>query len=734
MSEFSRRAASAAAMAALLLGEPAATAHAQTTQVSRSEAETVVVTGRAQDGYAASPDFRPPKADLGPLGTASVLDTPQSVTIVPEDLIVNLQTRNVNDTLRFLPSVEIRDQQGFEVSRPQSRGFQSSIASNTRLDGLNVIGTTAIAAENLAGIEVLDGPAGALFGPEAPSGVFDYILKRPTDTPLFRYVQGFQSNGEWTEWADVGGRFGPHNMIGLRLNAVHGQGESYVEGSNTNCTLASLDADLHLDANTVVEADYSHYETQAYGLPGSIVYDTSVSGAKGNTSSLLPKAADPTTLGLGQPDAGTDLRTETALGKIKHRFNADWSLEVGGLYQNAIRGLFGVTNTLTNNVGDYSVTKNFTAVPEFTIGSNSAYLNGHVRLLGLLNDINVGTNGFINGQYSHVTTAAFTPVIGKANLANPIVFPTTPIVGIGRLYEANHTFEQSIILGDTLHLTDEIAVQAVVNTSFLHTYTFSANGQRTADEKSDGVASPTVSLLYKPLPDLTLHATWAESIEQGDESAANNSNPLSFLGPYHDKEAEVGAKYQATPALLLTLDAFSMTRPYATTPSGSSVFQVVGEQQNNGLEAFAQGEITPELSLFGGLTFIDARLLGSDNVTTNDKRIVGVPRVKSDLVFDYHPRILPGAAATLAITYESNRAATDANNSFAPAFATIDPGVRYGFEYGRHHVTARFQVINATNTRYYVSIADGTIVGSPNADTAYLGTPRTYAASLDLDF
>ncbi len=66
------------------------------------------------------------------------------------------------------------------MSRPQSRGFQGSIVQNTRLDGLNVVGTTAIAAENLGGIEVLNGLAGSLYGPQTPAGVFNYVLKRPT--------------------------------------------------------------------------------------------------------------------------------------------------------------------------------------------------------------------------------------------------------------------------------------------------------------------------------------------------------------------------------------------------------------------------------------------------------------------------------------------------------------------------------------------------------------------------
>ena len=46
---------------------------------------------------------------------------------------------------------------------------------------------------------------------------------------------------------------------------------------------------------------------------------------------------------------------------------------------------------------------------------------------------------------------------------------------------------------------------------------------------------------------------------------------------------------------------------------------------------------------------------------------------------------------------------------------------------------ARLGAINVTDTHYYSSIADGNIVGSPGANTAYLGAPRTVLASLEFD-
>src|SRR6201991_2435153 len=149
---------------------------------------------------ATNPQYKSDTFNLGPLGNRPLQDIPASVTVIPQDLIDNLQTKTVNETLRFLPSVQIRNQQGYEVSRPQSRGFQGSVVQNTRLDGLSIIGTTAIATENLSSIQVLNGLAGSLYGPAVPAGVFNYVLKRPTDTPLLNYRQSFDSDSVFTDY------------------------------------------------------------------------------------------------------------------------------------------------------------------------------------------------------------------------------------------------------------------------------------------------------------------------------------------------------------------------------------------------------------------------------------------------------------------------------------------------------------------------------------------------------
>src|SRR5262249_35656476 len=180
---------------------------------------------------------------------------------------------------------------------------------------------TKCPAEHFPGRGVRKGCAAALEGPATPAGVFNYVLKRPTDTPYASYTQGFDSTSVFTENIDVGGRT-PDGSVGYRFNVVHGEGESFVPESSTNRTLASGALDFHVDNSTVIETNFSHYETNITGLPGSITY----SGTNPATAPLLPAAVDPAKVGYGQPGAGADLVTNTGLVKVKHDINNDWNI------------------------------------------------------------------------------------------------------------------------------------------------------------------------------------------------------------------------------------------------------------------------------------------------------------------------------------------------------------------------------------------------------------------------
>jgi iron complex outermembrane receptor protein len=274
----------------------------------------------------------------------------------------------------------------------------------------------------------------------------------------------------------------------------------------------------------------------------------------------------------------------------------------------------------------------------------------------------------------------------------------------------------------------------VVSTSFLNSRSWSSAGAVTSSDSESWVWSPTVSLIFKPLDRLSLYATYSNSVEQGETAPAGTQNANVILSPYRDTDYEAGLKYALAPNFLVTADVFRMTRPLAQTVAATNSFQVIGTQRNWGAELYGQGALTPDLSVLGGVTYVDARLEGSMLPNTNDKRVVGVPNWKADVAIDLHPISLKGLAFTGALHVEGDRAATNTNNSFAPAYATADLGLRYGAVLAGHHETVRLQVMNVGDARYYTAIADGNIVGSAGANTAYIAPPRTVMANIEFDY
>jgi iron complex outermembrane receptor protein len=113
-------------LAAALLSLRAETSYAQEVgdpiEIPEISVTAPTITPADSGGYSTTPQYHTEKANLGPLGDQSIQNTPNSVTVVPGNLLVNQQVQNVNDALSYLPSVEIRDQQGYGVSRTGASG------------------------------------------------------------------------------------------------------------------------------------------------------------------------------------------------------------------------------------------------------------------------------------------------------------------------------------------------------------------------------------------------------------------------------------------------------------------------------------------------------------------------------------------------------------------------------------------------------------------------------------
>lgn len=160
---------------------------------------------------------------------SSLMDTPQSVTIVDAELMQDFGLDDVNRLLGFVTGVNV---EAVETDRTyfNSRGFdiKSMQVDNVGMPfNWNVVGTLDTYLYDK--IEVIRGANGLLTGTGNPSGTVNYIRKRPTND--FQAAMRV-ANGSWDTWRVEGDLSGPltesASWAGRLVGAVE-DGDSYLD-------------------------------------------------------------------------------------------------------------------------------------------------------------------------------------------------------------------------------------------------------------------------------------------------------------------------------------------------------------------------------------------------------------------------------------------------------------------------------------------------------------------------
>jgi iron complex outermembrane recepter protein len=691
------------------------------------QSQSVTVVGTASPGY------RVDTASIGSLPATSILETPYMVNVLPASLIANNQAKSFKEASRYLPLIGFQEQQGSEVLRPQTRGMQGANMQNSRMDGMGIVITGANSMEMLQQIEVLNGLGGALYGPANPSGMFNFVPKRPPEHPVREVDVSYDGQSVGQIHADVGDRVGPDGMFGYRLNALTGQGEAFRTDSESKRRLFSFAGDVRPFARTTIEGLFSYYRVEQRGFPGWFTFGRSTASA--TFVMLPPDAPDPNTPGFGQPSSGLNLTTRITQGRVKHDFSNTWHLSTGLQFQQADRDISTQIMALTNNAGNYTASLASGFAPRFTVLGNLTSLNGRITTGRFEHTLAFGVTGYQFKTYSDfVNPPAASVRLGSASIANPIVFDLPPggIPTHTNIFTSGVINQQGFNVVDSIDLTRRWTARIALSQDWIWTDNYNNAGVRTSGYKDNGL-SPLVSLLFKPTTRMTLYGTYGDSLQQGDIAPTTATNASEPLPPYRSTQTEVGYKV-AFPLIDVATDVFRIHRPFAMTDPADNVFKIFGDQVNTGFEAIVTGRVTPRLLMFGGLTVIDPTLNKTGNPLTDGKQFVNIPKFKSNLLTEYR-FFGEGTYASVNWQYVGIRPIDDINSTYTPAYTVVDLGVRHSHRVGSSVATWKFQVNNVANVHYWSTIGPGNITGTNiGSYTAHFGTPRTVQASLEVGF
>ncbi|HEY4342122.1 MAG TPA: TonB-dependent siderophore receptor [Steroidobacteraceae bacterium] len=694
------------------------------TAATAPDQEIVIQTSRDKG------DYRVNVLDsIGPLGTTPIVNVPYSVSVLPSDLIENTQAVDFKEVSKYMPLVSFQEQQGPDILRPMTRGMQGGNFQNTKIDGMTVFFTGTTAMEQFDQIEVISGVSASLYGPAPPSGMFNMITKRPTDYDLREATATYSSDSLGTAKVDLGGRLDPNGIISYRFNALYGSGSGYVDESHERRTLADLGIDVHPWEHTVLELNYSDNVLDVSGYPGWFTYSEKI---------LLPPAPDPQRVGIGQPYAGVYLRTFIGSARLKQDFGANWHLVAGILNQTVQRNINTAVNNLTSNAGAYTTSFGAGFAPRFAITSDTAYLNGSFDTGGIGHDLTIGSAGYRAASYGIITAAApASLLLGTASINAPVVYPEPaagpPNVSSSRIYDSSDAYQQGFNIGDTLKFNDYWLVRVGASQDWFHTTNFNNKSVQTTQYSNHGI-SPTGSIIFKPAANMSVYATYASSLQPGDLAPAGTLNAGSSLPPYRSKEYEVGYKTDFE-KINFTAALFRIERPFANINTLDNTFEISGDQINKGLELSAVGALFDGLTMYGGVTLLNSTLQNTPLPSTNDKLYVGTPKVKGNMLLEYHVPALPGLVATFDYQFSGPRPGDDINQFEAAGYNLFDIGGRYTLKMWGTPVAWRLAVDNVTDRHYWSTIGPSNLTGANTGNiVAHIGAPRTLQASVTVKF
>lgn len=703
----------------------------QSVHAEAASEDEIIVTSQPSGNPASAPSgagFKTNDIDVGPQGNKAWVDTPYSTTTVTKMMIENQQAQSVSELLKYSPSTQMQARGGMDVGRPQSRGMQGSVVANSRLDGLNIVSTTAFPVETLERLDVLNSLTGALYGPASPAGQFNFIAKRPTEETLREVTLGYQSRSAFTGHVDLGGHIDDDNRFGYRVNILNEEGEGNLDDSTLRRKLLSVAMDWNIQPGTQLQLDASHYEFVQKGYPGSFSYGPGIK---------LPSAPDPKNKNLALSTAGNDLTTDTVSTRLIHYLNDDWSVTAGVGWQQADRAMRSVSSKIINDQGDISRTmKDSTAAGRFRVLSNTATLNGHVDTGSIGHDIALSTTGYVWSLYSAKGTGS-SYNWGTTNMYDPSEMTEKgdgKIRTSGDRYKSGVNTQQSITVGDTITLTPKWSTMFYLSQSWIQSQSYNKNGHKTSQIDEDGL-SPNAALMYKITPNVMTYISYAESLEQGGTAPINSDvkNAGQTLDPYRSKQYEVGLKADVS-GLNLGAALFRLERPFAYVDPNDDVYKEQGNQVNNGLELTASGNVWQGLNVYSGVTFLNPKLKDTASDSTSDKQVVGVPKVQANMLAEYSLPSIPQWVYSANIHYTGKRAANDTNTAWAGSYTTWDLGTRYTTKISNVPTTFRVVVNNVFDKHYWASIFPSGTDSDNGSPSAFIGSGREVRASVTLDF
>jgi catecholate siderophore receptor len=589
--------------------------------------------------------------------TEPLLDTPQSITVVPQFLMQDQADTTLKDSLRNVPGISLAaGEAGAQGDNLTIRGFTAR--NDIFLDGIRDFGSYYRDSFNYEEVEVLEGPSGVQFGRGSTGGVINQESKVPQARPFLNVQTLLGTDLTRRIAADINQPF-PDFAGGsaIRLNGMGDEaGVAERDYAEVRRYGVAPSISFGLNAKTHGSLSYVHLgenDVPDYGLPW--LYNQLVPGVNRrsyfgfhNENFLTTHDDIVTGRAAHSFDHNTELHTIARWANYPRNAqitepqicsNAAVSVPVGGtvsaLPTSSVIGL-PCNYTLSSNPSTILVNRNQIQVKSVEGDLwDQTELATHFKALGIPNALVVGVEG--GQEISNPIRTSYTikglNTVPFTTLINPN--EEQSFAGTGYITSITHTKSNSIgvYFIDTIHLGNLFELSGGVrwdrfNTSYnLYQPTPPAGGTVTAaiPPISQIVAQPTyrAAFVYKPSTHGSIYFDYGTSFNPSAESLSLSVSS-SILPPEENETYEVGSKWNFLNERLLVEGALFRTEKdnaRETDPTNSSNIVLAGNQLVKGAQFSVIGRLPEGLDVVIGYAYLNSDVIYSKFYPTS----VGYP-------------------------------------------------------------------------------------------------------------
>ena len=671
--------------------------------------------------------------------TAPLVDTPRSVTVIPQQVIKDTNALTLQDALRTVPGITMGAGEGGnpQGDRPFIRGFDAQ--SDTMIDGVRDTGAQTREIFAVESVEVSKGPNSAMGGRGSAGGSINLVSKK---AHLGNNLDGgFTWGSDQTQRYTFDGNYQFSDSAAGRLNLM--SHESNVAGRDkVNYDRWGIAPSLAFGLGTPTRVNLDYYHVESDDLPDSgIPYGYSVGKTHTAASPDKPTNGGDSSnfYGLTSRDfrkTRSDIGTITVEHDLSDSLTVKNTLRHGNSMQDYV--LTQPDDSAGNVINDGVWRRANTRVGNTATTTNQTDLFGEFNLGGFKNNFSTGIEfthedadrqSYVVSPNSKINTCTGPSNAGSCtSLSNPN--PDDAWAGtVTRNYGGTDTSSttRALYVFDTIELDPQWLLNLGLRYDHFSTKyrTYDAAGNTTV---TNGVANKSedtsefvtgqVGLVWKPQDNGSIYVSYATSAtppgsmlgEGTDGNPVTTSAVKNDLQPEETTNYEIGTKWDLLDQRLsLTAAIFRTEKENTRVLTDLNTYENAGKTRVDGVELSASGKITDKWQVFAGYSYLDSKQVDGGKVnigtaaapdfvevTTNGNELGNTPKNSFSLWNTY--------ALTNKLTIGGGAFYVDkvwgsvANSTYVPSYWRYDAMASYKLS---KNLDLQLNVQNLTDKTYY---------------------------------